>query len=114
MAVTWENNVGYTLYVDGSQIATGAAGASDYSGGINSGNLGLYGDHLEVQKGQCLWTDLLYHNYIDVRSFSVAVKLLEPARIPLLIRRVKWVHKTFEEACRIAGFSVYAVRVTLH
>jgi hypothetical protein len=29
MAVTWENNVGYTLYVDGSQVATGAAGASD-------------------------------------------------------------------------------------
>jgi len=29
MAVTWENNVGYTLYVDGTQVATGGAGASD-------------------------------------------------------------------------------------
>jgi hypothetical protein len=38
MAVTWENNVGYTLYVDGSQVATGGAGASD---GYASG-WGLY------------------------------------------------------------------------
>ena len=38
MAVTWENNVGYTLYIDGSQVATGVAGASD---GYASG-WGLY------------------------------------------------------------------------